>query len=181
MTLRLANGRRLLEWINVGLVWVVLYWMTWCTLLEAPMELTLRLWNDTILTQTLGRWLLLWARQGLFSNSLIIEVSGLFDEQFLVFVWQCLFFFLGKVTPQSWKSVSYNIKHLEMCGNILCYALCLYTWWNTVSHVVYNNFELIYGWRYINSQRWRLGIVFFFQIVEPQSSLHYRTHFWVDP
>lgn len=140
MTLRLANGRRLLEWINVGLAWVVLYWMTWCTLLEAPMELTLRLWNDTILTQTLGRWLLLWARQGLFSNS-IIDVSWLCDEQFPVFV--CSFFSGGSYT-RIWKSVSYNIKHLEICRKILCDALCLYTWWNTVSHVVYNNFELIY-------------------------------------
>lgn len=179
MTLRLANGRRLLEWINVDLAWVVLYWMTWCTLLEAPMELTLRLWNDTILTQTLGRWLLLWARQGLFSNSLIIDVSGLFDEQFLVFAWQRLFFSGGSYTTI-----------LKEC------FIQYQTPWNLSKHflqrVLFTRdetpclmlFAIIWNWfmavRYINSQRWRLEIVSFFQIVEPQTSLQYRTYCWVD-
>lgn len=169
MTLRLANGRRLLEWINVGLAWVVLYWMTWCTLLEAPMELTLRLWNDTILTQTLGRWLLVWARQGLFSNSLIIEVSGLFDEQFLVFVWQRLFFSGGSYTTILKECfIQYQTPWIlsKRCVYIRDETSCLML------------FAIISNWlmavRYINSQRWRLGIVFF-------KSLSLILHYSIEP
>lgn len=167
MTLRLANGRRLLEWINVGLAWVVLYWMTWCTLLEAPMELTLRLWNDTILTQTLGRWLLLWARQGLFSNSLIIEVCGLFDEQFLVFVCQRLFFSLERV----FHTISDILNFVETFSTTRCVYIRDETPCLTLFAIISNWLMAV---RYINSQRWRLGIVFF-------KSLSLILHYSIEP